>query len=272
MLHQKPVPLSNAMIAIIVECIQCMRCAYCLNTTQFRPNKFLPNGFICSQECENQYMNEFICKYSDTERQIIFHPEHRTRALWIKHLGLRTMNNIGRVPTCGEHYSYRTCITDCLNVNEIKKWILDPSNNTKERKKRAKKRNIPAINADTIIELIFNIAGGANCAGENCAKNLWLFKGESVYDNKTGLQYCSQICYQSRKKKKGCCHKEKIQILQSCIKEKYHLSHKNLFQEPVAGGSSLLEQLRNYIDKKKENTGKEKIEGRILEGTSRITT
>jgi len=40
----------------------------------------------------------------------------------------------------------------------------------------------------------------------------------------------------------------------------------------VAGGSSLLEQLRNYIDKKKENTGKEKIEGRILEGTSRITT
>ena len=269
---KKPIPLSNTMINIIVECIQCLRCAYCLNKTKYKPNKFLPDGFVCNDECENRYMNEFICSYSETERQIKFHPEHRTRALWIKHLGIRTMNNIGRVPKCGEHYTYRTCITDCMNIEGIKSWIEDPTNSTKERKKRAKKRAVPSLDANKIIELLLNIAGGATCAGENCAKDLWLYKGESEYDSKTGLQFCSQNCNKSRKKSKIDCHKEKVRIIQNCIIEKYHLSFKDLFQEPKAGGASLLEQLKNYIEKEDVSNKKERIPGKIIEGTSKITT
>ena len=269
---KKPIPLSNAMITIIVECLQCIRCAYCLNLTKYKPNKFLPMGFICSQDCEGKYMNEFICNYSETERSIVFHPEHRTRALWIKHLGLKTMNNIGRVPTCGEHFTYRTCITDCFNVRAIKEWIEDPENNLKERKKRAKKRTVPNPDPNQIIELILNLAGGAACAGEKCGKNLWLYKGESEYDNKTGLQYCSYSCSKSRKKKKINCHEEKVQIIQSCIAETYHLNQRNLYQEPRAGGSSLLNQLSTYVANNQSSPTLEKITGRILEGTAKITT
>ena len=82
-------------------------------------------------------MNNFICKYDEKERKIKVIPEHRTRALWIKHLGLRTLNNIGRIPSCGEHYTYRTCLMDCMNINGIKEWIEDERNITKERKIRA---------------------------------------------------------------------------------------------------------------------------------------
>ena len=269
---KKPIPLSNAMITIIVECLQCVRCAYCLKLTKFKPNKFLPAGFICSQDCESKYMNEFICTYSENERGIIFHPEHRTRALWMKHLGIRTMNNIGRIPACKEHFTYRTCITDCLNVGAIKDWIEDPENNLKERKKRAKKRIVPSLDANHIIELILNIAGGAVCAGEKCTKNLWLYKGESEYDHKTGLQYCNSRCYSTRKKLKINCHKEKVQIIQDCIKETYHLNHRELYQEPTLGGASLLEQLTNYVTNNQANLLQEKIAGKILEGTAKITT
>ena len=260
------------MITIIVECLQCVRCAYCLKLTKFKPNKFLPAGFICSQDCEGKYMNEFICTYSDRERGIIFHPEHRTRALWMKHLGLRTMNNIGRIPSCKEHFTYRTCITDCLNVGAIKTWIEDPENSLKERKKRAKKRNVPSLDANHIIELILNIAGGADCAGEKCARNLWLYKGESEYDHKTGLQYCSNKCYRTRIKKEVNCHKEKVQIIHDCIKETYHLNQKELYQAPTLGGASLLDQLSNYVTNNQVNSLQEKTAGKILEGTAKITT
>ena len=269
---KKPIPLSNAMIAIIVECLQCVRCAYCLKFTKFKPNKFLPMGFICNQECESKYMNEFICTYSETERGIVFHPEHRTRALWIKHLGLKTMNNIGRIPTCEEHFTYRTCITDCLNVEAIKAWIEDPENNLKERKKRAKKRIVPHPDANHIIELILNLAGGAICAGEKCGRNLWLYKGESEYDHWTGLQYCSRRCINTRIKRKIDCHKEKVQIIRDCIKETYHLNQKELYQELKIGGSSLLKQLSSYTANNQVKTIKEKIAGKILEGTAKITT
>lgn len=73
-------------------------------------------------------MNNFICKYDEKERKIKVIPEHRTRALWIKHLGLRTLNNIGRIPSC---------LMDCMNINGIKEWIEDERNITKERKIRA---------------------------------------------------------------------------------------------------------------------------------------
>jgi len=269
---KKPIPLSNAMVTIIVECLQCVRCAYCLKLTKYKPNKFLPAGFICSQDCEGKYMNEFICTYLDRERSIIFHPEHRTRALWMKHLGLRTMNNIGRIPSCKEHFTYRTCITDCLNVGAIKTWIEDPENSLKERKKRAKKRNVPSLDASHIIELILNIAGGAVCAGEKCARNLWLYKGESEYDHKTGLQYCSSRCYRTRIKKEINCHKEKVQIIHDCIKETYHLNQKELYQTPTLGGASLLDQLSNYVTNNQVNSLQEKTAGKILEGTAKITT
>ena len=265
---KKPIPLSNAMIAILVEYLQCVRCAYCLNPTQYKINKFLPAGYICGQECEGKYMNEFICTYSESERCIKFHPEYRTRALWIKHLGLKTMNNIGRVPTCGEHYTYRTCITDCLNIDIIKDWIADPENNIRERKKRAKKRKIASIEPYLVIELILNLAGGAACAGENCGKSLWLYKGDSEYDSKTGLQYCSNSCAKSRKKRRGNCHKEKVQVIQSCVSELYHLNYKDLYQEPRIGGATLLEQLKKYANNVPKT--KEHIPGRILEGTSKL--
>ena len=51
------VTLSNTMVAIITECMQRKRCAYCLEYTKNRPNKFLPTGFICVEECEGKYMN-----------------------------------------------------------------------------------------------------------------------------------------------------------------------------------------------------------------------
>ena len=143
-------------------------------------------------------MNEFIGTYSEEEKCIKFYPEHRARALRIKHVGLKTMNNIGRVPTCGDHYTYRACITDCLNVDLIKEWIEDPENCTKERKISAKKRTVPFIDPNLVIDQILNLAGRAACAGANCGKSLWLNKGESEYDSKTGLQYCNRICAKSR--------------------------------------------------------------------------
>ena len=159
---KQAIPFSNKMVTMIMECLHCLRCAYCLNKTKHRNNRFLPNGFVCNEDCENKYMNEFICTYSDRLRQVIFNNEHRARAMWIKHLGLRIMNNIGRVPTCGDHFTYKVCITD---------------------------------------------------------------------------------------------------IITKCLIEKYHLNYANLFQETTLGGASLLEQLRNYINKGKQYPISEKING-----------
>ena len=156
---KQAIPFSNKMVTMIMECLHCLRCAYFLNKTKHRNNRFLPNGFVCNEDCENKYMNEFICTYSDRLRQVIFNNEHRARAMWIKHLGLRIMNNIGRVPTCGDHFTYKVCITDCLNLKTLKDWINDPINCKKERQKRAKKRIIPALDSDLINKLILKIAG-----------------------------------------------------------------------------------------------------------------
>ena len=54
--------------------------------------------------------------------------------------------------------------------------------------------------------------------------------------------------------------------------ELYHLNYKNLYQDPSIGGASLLEQLRNYTTNNQTSQKQEKVVGRILEGTAKITT
>ena len=54
---------------------------------------------------------------------------------------------------------------DSLDLNIIQTWILDPDNSTKNRKKQARKKQVPNTNAENIIRDIYNLAGGATCAG-----------------------------------------------------------------------------------------------------------
>ena len=54
--------------------------------------------------------------------------------------------------------------------------------------------------------------------------------------------------------------------------EKYHLNYISLFQEPRVGGASLMAQLHNYTAREYFSPGREVTPGRILEGTSKITT
>ena len=133
------ITLSNTMVAIIIECLQKHRCAYCLEPTNNAQNEFLPNGFTCGGECETNYMNKFICMLDGVENRVKFRNVHRSRGQWIKYLGLRSMNNIGRTPTCGVHYTYKICLFDSISLTGIADWIENPINTTKERKKRANK-------------------------------------------------------------------------------------------------------------------------------------
>ena len=123
------------------------------------------------------------------------------------------MNNIGRTPTCGVHYTYKICLLDSISLTGIADWIGNPTNTTKERKKRANKRTVRKIDKDHIIKIIHNISGGAICAGEKCLKNLWLYQGKSEYDSTLGLQYCSEQCKSSRNYTNiSCLQEEKIKI------------------------------------------------------------
>ena len=107
-----PIMLANTKITTILECLQRHRCTYCLHLTNHFSSKYFPIGFVCSAHCEIHYMEKFIIPTN--------HSEHRCRALWIKHLGLCTMNNIGRVPNCKEHFTFKICILDSLDFDGIK--------------------------------------------------------------------------------------------------------------------------------------------------------
>ena len=267
------ITLSNTMIAIIIECLQKHRCAYCLEPTNNAQNEFLPNGFTCGGECETNYMNKFMCMFDGVENRAKFRNIHRSRGQWIKYLGLRSMNNIGRTPTCGVHYTYKICLLDSISPTGIADWIENPINTTKERKKRANKRTVKKIDKDHIIKIIHHISGGAICAGEKCLKNLWLYQGKSEYDSTLGLQYCSEQCKSSRKNANiPCLHEEKIKIIQRCLMEKYDLGYISIFQKPRVGGASLMAQLNNFTAREYLHPGKNIVPGKKITGSCKIVT
>ena len=117
---KSPIFLSRIMVNTITECLTCYRCAVCLNYSNQFQSEFFPKGFTCSQQCAAYYMDKFILPFSNLE--------HRSRANWIKHLGLRSMNNIGRTPSCKLHYIYKICLMDSLELNTVQTWITHPEN------------------------------------------------------------------------------------------------------------------------------------------------
>lgn len=102
-------------------------------------------------------------------------------------------------------------------------------------------------------------------------KNLWLYQGESEFDNRTGLQYCSARCMKTRAKKDDGL-KEKVFIIQQCICEKFYLYFIPLYQEPRVGGASLLAQLNNFTAREYLSPGSQTVPGKVLKGTCKITT
>ena len=237
------IPLSRMMVNTITECLTCYRCAVCLHYSNRFQTEFLPQGFTCSQECATYYMDNFIMPFN--------YSEHRSRANWIKHLGLRSMNNIGRTPSCKKHYSYKICLMDSMDLNQIQTWITSTDNSTKKRKQRAKKRHIPQLNLDTIINLIYNIAGGASCSGTNCLKSMWLLQGETEFDSSLDLHYCSTSCLNSRKKVKRTnnMHQDRINIIKLCLQEKYHLTDSPLHKPNTLAGAPLFKQIYETTNK-----------------------
>ena len=145
--------------------------------------------------------------------------------MWIRYLGLRTMNNIGRTPSCKLHYSYKICLMDFMDRSLILTWIVDPENTTKQRKKRAKKQNILETSSDNIITDIYNYAGNASCSRLNCTQSLWFYKGPAEFDTKSNLYFCSQVCLNSKSPSDyKNLHSSRIDIIQLCLQENYHLS------------------------------------------------
>ena len=79
--------------------------------------------------------------FDEVENRVKFRNVHRSRGQWIKYLGLRSMNNIGRTPTCGVHYTYKICLLDSISLTGIADWIGNPINTTKERKRNGQQKN-----------------------------------------------------------------------------------------------------------------------------------
>ena len=269
----KKITMSNTMVAVIIECLKKYRCAFCLEYTSNNPNTYLPDGFTCGQDCETNYMNKFICTFDENEKGIKFLNIHRSRAQWIKYLGLRAMNNIGRIPTCGEHFTYKICLLDSINLNGISDWIDSPINTIKERKLRANKKVVKKINKDHIIKLIHSIAGGAMCAGEKCLKSLWLYQGKAEYDDKIGLQYCSLKCQNTRPwNNRLNIHEAKINIIQASLMETYDLGYVRIYQEPRVGGASLMAQLNNFTAREHLHPNNNITPGSKIKGTCKMVT
>ena len=140
------------------------RCHFCLEQTGNFQGNFMPPGTACSLECEQNYMSKFIIPWA--------HSKHRARALWFKHLGLKTMNNIGRIPACTEHFNYKVCLGDSISVNGLQSWINNPDNSYKARKKRQRDNCKPITTQDMVTGMLQQAAGSA-CAGKDCFRNLW---------------------------------------------------------------------------------------------------
>ena len=84
---KRSVTLSNIVTTTITECLLGYRCTFCIKTSNKYKGTFLPQGYVCSNSCESDYMDKFILPFNNSE--------HRCWAKWIQHLGLRSMNNFG---------------------------------------------------------------------------------------------------------------------------------------------------------------------------------
>ena len=199
------VALSNIVTTTITECLLGYRCAYCLKASNKHKGTFLPDGYVCSPTCESEYMDKFILPFN--------HSEHRCRAKWVQHLGLRSMNNFDRLPSCKDHFSFRICLLDTINLETIKNWASAPENTEKARKKRSQRRSVPKISPDHLINYIYNLAGGTICAGHSCSQTLWLYTGPSEFDIRTDLQYCNLACLNSRNNLTRDLHVDRISII-----------------------------------------------------------
>ena len=198
------VTLSNILITTILECLEEYRCMYCLDPSGDYQGNFMPKGTVCCFNCEQNYMNNFIIPWSFFK--------HRVRALWIKYLGLKTMNNIRRTPTCKEHYNYKICLADSVDVQRIKTWLGYPNNTIKERKKRDR-TNCAFLGEQELAEKILQLAAGEICVGRNCFKTLWLYTGPSELDA-CDLQYCTPACLRTRRSREKDYHISKLHTIQ----------------------------------------------------------
>ena len=161
-----------------------------------------------------------------------------------------------------------------MDLNQIQTWITSTDNSTKKRKQRAKKRHIPQLNLDTIINLIYNIAGGASCSGTNCLKSMWLLQGETEFDSSLDLHYCSTSCLNSRKKVKRTnnMHQDRINIIKLCLQEKYHLTDSPLHKPNTLAGAPLFKQIYETTNKQTLTSPSNIKSGKKLTGTSKITS
>ena len=178
---KQKVTLSNSLINTIRDYLEGCRCTYFLETTANYIRNFMPPGTVCRYESEQAYMNQFIFTWS--------YSKHRIRALWIKHLGLKIVNNIGQVPTCEEHFNYKICLADSIIFDRVKAWPNDLDNIIKGRKKRDSNNCKPIILGELIQEML-QLAAGAMCAGRTCYTTLWLNTGPLEADD-NNLRYCS---------------------------------------------------------------------------------
>ena len=198
--------------------------------------------------------------------------EHRCRAKWIQHLGLRSMNNFGKLPSCKDHFSFKICLLDSINLENIKNWALSPVNSKKARKKRSKLRFVPKISPDLIINYIYNLSGGTICAGRMCSQTLWLYTGPSEFDTRTNLQYCSTACLTSHNYLTGDLHIDRIAIITLCLQEKFLLSDSKIYKNPAASGASLFKQLHEATKNLTQSSNRNVLPGKKLQGTSKLVT
>ena len=215
----------------------------------------MPPGTVCRYESEQAYMNQFIFTWS--------YSKHRIRALWIKHLGLKIVNNIGQVPTCEEHFNYKICLADSIIFDRVKAWPNDLDNIIKGRKKRDSNNCKPIILGELIQEML-QLAAGAMCAGRTCYTTLWLNTGPLEADD-NNLRYCSPTCHRRRRRRGKDHHSNKLHIIQQCLEEKLNLLHANIYQEPKLGGVSLIKQLQTYANNGYKSKIKTTTPGKIFE-------
>ena len=133
------------------------------------------------------------------------------------------MNNIGRMPKCTEHFNYKICFADTTMVEGFQNWLKDQENTVNTRMKRDCLDCKPESEKDLITDML-QLVAGAMCAGQNCFRTLWLYRGPSDTDN-NDLQYCTSACWRSRCRREKDYHINKLHIIQLCLEEKYNLHH-----------------------------------------------
>ena len=182
------------------------------------------------------------------------------------------MNNFGRLPSCKDHFSFRICLLDTINLETIKNWASAPENTEKARKKRSQRRSVPKISPDHLINYIYNLAGGTICAGHSCSQTLWLYTGPSEFDIRTDLQYCTLACLNSRNNITGDLHVDRISIITLCLQETFYLSDSNPYKNPTISGALLFKQLHEATKNLARPSNQNVCPGKKLHETAKIVT